>query len=107
MSDTSFYCTCEVGVHGVEGGEGEGGEGSGAGGLADDGTVTRHYLHISSVSPSEGVQDVLLCVHHSQVQQGRASQSDVLCTSSNEGTSGCDVEGHSWCRNCVETFDIM
>ena len=102
MSHTGCNSTCEVGVHGGEGGEGEGGEGSGAGGLADGDTVTRHYLHTSSVSPSEEVQDVLLCVHHSQVQQGRACQSDVLCTSSKEGTSGCDSQGHSWCRNCME-----
>ena len=62
----SYDCTCEVGVHGVEGRESEGG---GGGGLSDDGTTTRHYSIPLPVPPGERIEDVSR-VHYSQVQCG-------------------------------------
>ena len=47
----SSDCTCEVGVHGVEGRESEGG--GGGGGLSDDGMTTRHYSIPLPVPPGE------------------------------------------------------
>ena len=88
----SYDCTCEVGVHGVEGRESEG-----VGGLSDDCTTTRHYSIPLPVPPSEGIEDVSR-VHYSQVQCGSAGQS--LHLPSKQGTKG-DSDGHNRSWDCM------
>ena len=89
----SSDCTCEVGVHGIEGRESEGG----GVGLSDDGTTTRHYSSPLSVSPSEGIEDVSR-VHYREVQCGSAGQR--LHLPGKQGTRG-DSEGHNRSVDCV------
>ena len=91
----SYDCTCEVGVHGVEGRESEG---EGGGGLSDDGTTTRHYSIPRPVPPGEGIEDVSR-VHYSQVQCGSAVQS--LDLPSKQGTRG-DSDGHNRGWDCIK-----
>ena len=89
----SSDCTCEVGVHGVEGRESEGG----GGGLSDDGTTTRHYSIPLPVPPGEGIEDVSK-VHYREVQCGSAGQS--LHLPSKQGTRG-DSDGHNRSWDCM------